>query len=105
VKPLVIVEAAEAEFQQATAWYRDRDVRVAARFVAETRRTLELVETFRQIGGRVPGVDDRNVRQMPIHTFPYRIVFVELPDRLEVVAFAHHRRRPAYFIERLTRTD
>ena len=103
MKPLNIVEPAEFEYQEAVTWYRDRDPRVAERFVAETRRTLELVETFPQIGGRVPGVDDEDVRQMPIHTFPYHVVFVNLPNRLEVVAFAHHRRRPAYFMDRLRR--
>lgn len=41
---------------------------------------------------------------MPIHTFPYHVVFVNLRDRLEVVAFAHNRRRPAYFMDRLRRT-
>ncbi len=41
---------------------------------------------------------------MPIHSFPYYVVFANLPDRVEVVAFAHHRRRPAYFIDRLHRT-
>ena len=101
MKPLQIVEPAEIEYQEATAWYRDRDPRVAERFVAETRRTLELIETFPQIGGRVPGVDDNDVRQMPIHSFPYHVVFVNLPDRLEVIAFAHHRRQPAYFLDRL----
>ena len=103
MKPLNVVEPAELEYQEAATWYRDRDPRVAERFVAETRRTLELVETFPQIGGRVPGVNDQDVRQMPIHTFPYHVVFVNLPDRLEVVAFAHNRRRPAYFLERLRR--
>lgn len=38
---------------------------------------------------------------MPIHAFPYGIVFVDLGDTIEVVAFAHNRRRPAYFIARL----
>jgi plasmid stabilization system protein ParE len=104
LKRLKVIEPAEAELEQAVAWYRDRDVRVANRFVAETRRTLALVETFPQIGGRVPGVEDKDVRQMPIHTFPYNVVFVDLADRLEVVAFAHHRRRPGYFIHRLNRT-
>jgi len=103
VKPLQIVEPAELEYREATTWYRDRDPRVAERFVAEARRTLQLIETFPQIGGRVSGVIDKDVRQMPIHTFPYHVVFVELPDRLEVVAFAHHRRRPAYFMNSLRR--
>jgi plasmid stabilization system protein ParE len=101
LKPLNIVEPAELEYREAAAWYRARDVRVAERFVAETRRTLALLESFPQIGGRVPGIDDNDVRQMPIRTFPYHVVFVNLPDRLEVVAFAHNRRRPAYFMDRL----
>ncbi len=101
MKPLTVIAAAEAEFEEAAAWYRDRDVRVANRFVAEARHALTLIETFPQIGGRVPGVQDTNVRQMPIHTFPYCVVFVSLPDRSEVIAFAHNRRKPGYFIERL----
>ena len=104
MKPLQIVEPAEAEYREILSWYRDRDERVADRFADEARRALQLVETFPQIGGRVPGVDDADVRQMPIHTFPYHVVFVDLPDRLEVIAFAHSRRRPAYFMNRLHRT-
>jgi hypothetical protein len=38
-----------------------------------------------------------------VHTFPYHIIFVELADRPEVVAFAHNRRRPAYFMSRFGR--
>jgi plasmid stabilization system protein ParE len=101
LKPLIILEPAEAEYREAVAWYRDRDSRVADRFVAEVRHTLELIEMFPLIGGRVPGVDESDVRRMPVHTFPYHVVFVDLPDRLEVVAFAHYRRRPGYFMNRL----
>lgn len=86
------------------SWYRDRDVRVAERFAAEARRTLELIQEFARIGSRVPEIDDPHVRRMPIHTFPYYIVFVELENRLEVVAFAHNRRRPGYFVKRLRRS-
>jgi len=103
LKPVTIVALAEAELREATTWYRDRDVRVAERFTSEARKTLQLIERFPQIGGRVPDVDDPAVRQMPIHNFPYHIIFVSLHDRLEVVAFAHNRRRPAYFVGRLRR--
>jgi len=41
---------------------------------------------------------------MPIHAFPYSIVFVNLGDSIEVVAFAHNRRRPAYFMARRRRS-
>lgn len=103
MKPLRIIRSAELEFHEALAWYQERNQRVGERFAVEARRTLHLIEEFPQIGARVPGLDDHDVRRMPIHTFPYHIIFVDLRDRLEVVAFAHNRRRPAYFIRRLSR--
>lgn len=104
MKPLKITDPAEAELTEATAWYRDRDPRVANRFTAEVRRTLELIERFPQIGERLPHMDDPDVRRMPIHHFPYHVVFADLSAQTEVVAFAHHRRNPTYFLDRLRRT-
>jgi len=101
LKPLNIVDAAEAEFSDAVAWYRDRDPRVAVRFAAEARETLRRIESFPQITGRVPGISRRDIRRMPIQKFPYYVVFVILADRLEVVAFAHYKRRPHYFMNRV----
>ena len=104
MKPIKIAVPAETELRAATAWYNDRDPRVAERFANETRKTLDLIEEFPEIGGRVPDVDDNKVRRMPIHGFPYHIVFARLPDRTDVIAFAHNRRRTAYFLRRLRRS-
>jgi len=104
LKPLSIIVPAELELREATEWYRERDPRVADRFASEARKTLHLIEEFPRIGGSVPGVDDRDVRRMPIHSFPYNVVFVDLGERLEVVAFAHKRRQPGYFMARLRRS-
>jgi toxin ParE1/3/4 len=104
LKPLRIVGPAELELREATMWYRERDQRVADRFAAEVRKTLRLIEQLPGTGGSVPGVDQRDVRRMPIHSFPYHVIFVDLGDRLEVVAFAHNRRQPTYFVARLHRS-
>ncbi len=101
MKPVTISDPAHDEYREVTRWYRDRDERVAARSADETRRILELIERFPSIGSRLPGINDRAVRRMPIHNFPYYVVFVELPDRLEVAAFAHRRRGPDYLMEGL----
>jgi toxin ParE1/3/4 len=104
LKRLKIVAPAEAEFREALAWFRDHDPRVAERFAEETRRTLHLISEFPQIGSRVPEVDESEVRRMPVRTFPYHVVFADFGDRIEVLAFAHNRRRPRYFMRRLRRT-
>lgn len=103
MKPLQIAAPAEVELRDATAWYQEREPRVADRFTTEVRNTLQLIDEFPRIGGRVPEIEDPDVRRMPIHSFPYHIVFVDLPDRIEVIAFAHNRRRPRYFMSRLRR--
>jgi hypothetical protein len=70
VKRVEIACRPSAKFREAVEGYRKRDPRVAERFVAEARRTLHTIENFPTIGSRVPGIDDRGVRQMPIHSFP-----------------------------------
>ena len=104
MKPITIIEPADAELRKETGWYRDRDPRVAAEFVAEVRRALKLIEEFPQVGSRIFGVDDPIIRSFPVHSFPYRIVFMTFPDRTEVIAFAHKRRRPGYFLPRIQRS-
>ena len=101
MKPLVISDPARVEFREITIWYRERDERVAARFTAEARRVLALIERLPQIGSRVSGVDDSSVREISMRKFPYRIIFADLGDRIDVVAFAHKHRGPEYFAERL----
>lgn len=41
-----MISAAEAEFQDAATWYRDRDPRVAAQFIEDTPKLLSLLEAF-----------------------------------------------------------
>lgn len=33
--------------------------------------------------------------------FPYHVVYLELPDRLQILAVAHDRRRPGYWKTRV----
>jgi hypothetical protein len=42
-------------------------------------------------------------RQIFVKRFPYSIIFIEHGEDLWVVAFAHHRRTPGYWRERLER--
>jgi plasmid stabilization system protein ParE len=70
LKLVNIVAEAEVEFREAASWYRDRDPRVAERFIAEARRTLHLIETFPQIGSRVPAIPDPAVGGFRSTPFP-----------------------------------
>ena len=43
----------------------------------------------------------RPVRQFRLRRFPFRIMYVNLPTHVWVVAVAHDKRRPHYWAERL----
>jgi plasmid stabilization system protein ParE len=91
---------AKRDLREATAWYAERNVDVSRRFTNEVAATLELIERFPSTGAAVPGVHDPAVRRLPVHNFPYHVVFIAFPDRIAVLAIAHDRRKPAYWNEK-----
>jgi plasmid stabilization system protein ParE len=90
---------ARRELREAIAWYRERNSDVADRFIAEVQQTLTHLENLPETGSFVPGVANRNVRRLPVHNFPYQIVFIRLARHIAVLAIAHDRRRPGYWTE------
>ena len=97
MKAVRLRERARRELREATDWYRERSSEVADRFAAEVRQALLHLEQFPESGAYVPGVPARDVRRLPVHNFPYQIVFIRLEDHISVLAIAHDRRRPGYW--------
>jgi toxin ParE1/3/4 len=96
LRDLRIQPLAERDLRGAAVWYRERDRKVAERFLAEVERTLKLIELFPDAGSRIPAYTGR-ARRLPVDTFPYHVVFEAFLDRIEVLAIAHDRRRPGYW--------
>jgi plasmid stabilization system protein ParE len=83
------VEEAEA----AVIWYARRSSRAAQRFVEE----LEVaVAAIAEAPDRWPRFD-RETRRVILRRFPYIVIYRVLPDRVEILAVAHGRRRPGYW--------
>lgn len=98
MKPLLIQRRARRDLHEASKTYGERNVEVGERFVAEVERTFELIERFPNTGARVPLVTGR-VRRLPVNDFPYHVIFEVFADRVEVLAVAHDRRRPGYWLD------
>ena len=89
---------AEAEHLETIAWYEDRRGGLGAQYLAEFERLLELVcrNPHRHPIDRTP-----NIRRARMRRFPFTVLYREAGGRVDVLAVAHHRRRPAYWIDRL----
>jgi plasmid stabilization system protein ParE len=102
VKTLELTPEAGAEFVEAAAWYEAQRAGLAARFVADfhaaATRACELPASFPRLLD-VP--DDLTIRRALLAHFPFAVVFLELPEKIRVVAVVHAKRRPRYWLSRL----
>jgi len=87
---------AEAELQDAAAWYDERSPGLGLRFVLTVRRKLDEVLEAPQ---RWPLADGS--RRVLMGRFPYALVCREISDHeIELVAVAHLKRRAGYWTGR-----
>lgn len=102
MKPLELAPEASAELLEAAAWYERRQRGLAARLMAEfestAARMCEMPGSFPRLLD-VP--EDLVIRRALLTRFPFGAVFMELPSSIRVIAFAHAKRRPNYWLDRV----
>ncbi|HEY1375173.1 MAG TPA: type II toxin-antitoxin system RelE/ParE family toxin [Gemmataceae bacterium] len=87
------------EYREARNWYRARSPGAAQRFVTEVEQTLQWIESAAEQCS--PGV--HGTRWARVHRYDYVIHFYIVDDaRVRILAVAHPRRRPNYWVRRLT---
>jgi len=87
---------AAEEAEGARAWYLARNPTVADAFVLELDGAIASIA---EGPGRWPRMHGR-FRRYLLHKFPFSVVYLERPDFIEVIAVAHHRRKPGYWSKR-----
>lgn len=92
-----VLREAEAEISEAAAHYGREAPTVVARFFAEVDQALARIAARPRAYAPI----DRRYRGCIVGRFPYTIVYEVGAAEIEVLAFAHQRRRPGYWRERL----
>jgi len=88
---------ARRDLNQAVDWYiAEAGGPTATRFIEEVERLRALIVGHPRIG--TPGRFD--TRRVVFRSFPYTLVYRLRGDVLEVIALAHHSRRPDYWMPR-----
>jgi plasmid stabilization system protein ParE len=101
------VSSAKVEFTPEALWeiddaferYLERSHRAAEAFVREVDRAVALIASSPTIWPYF----EAGTRRYVLRRFPYNIIYREILAGIEVVAVAHHKRRPRYWIGRLRR--
>ena len=93
---------AVAELAEAAQWYAARRSRLEVEFLSEVERVLPLIGTSPASFPRLLDLPvDLVVRRALLPRFPYAIVFMDLGTETRVLAVAHAKRRPGYWLNRV----
>lgn len=90
--------AAEAELLESVGYYESRVPGLGDALINEFEALISLL--FEQPRAR-PIALDPDVRIAPLQRFPLSIIYRMREETLEIIAMAHDRRRPNYWLERV----
>jgi plasmid stabilization system protein ParE len=85
-----------SEVRAAREWYKVWSDEVADAFMAEMDSAIERIEEGPRQWPTYLGKTQRYL----LRRFPFFVVFREANDRIEILAVAHGRRRPGYWLGR-----
>lgn len=105
MKPVGLSPEAVLELIEAAAWYETRQPGLAIRFLQEIDQAQQAIQSrpksFLQLANMAV---DLEVRRALLPRFPYALVFLELQTEIRVLAVAHTKRHPDYWLNRLQAT-
>lgn len=88
---------AEAEVDQAVAYFDQQRQGLGERFEQDLRNTIRFIIQHPLTGHPLT----KFVRKFRLHTFRYNVIYAIDGDEIVIIAVAHHRRRPGYWRSRL----
>ncbi|MBK8569244.1 MAG: type II toxin-antitoxin system RelE/ParE family toxin [Nitrosomonadales bacterium] len=88
---------AQADADAVVDWYIGEGAFIAAEdFTEELDGAIDLLNQFAALGES--GM--HHTRSLPLHGFPYSLIYRLRDDTARVIAVAHHSRRPGYWVGR-----
>lgn len=102
MKDVRLSEEAIDELLEAAVWYRARRPGLESEFLAEVDRVLPLIGSSPASFPRLLDLpEDLVVRRALLPRFPYALIFMDLDEHIRLLAVAHAKRRPGYWLDRL----
>jgi toxin ParE1/3/4 len=105
VKPLGLSPEAVVELTEAASWYETRKPGLAIRFLQEIDQAQHAIRSRPLSFPRLAHTAvDLEIRRALLPRFPYALLFLELQKEIRVLAVAHAKRHPDYWLNRLHAT-
>ena len=88
---------AQQEIDEAVVWFNEQDDGKGVDFLDELDRVVRLVKSYPFASTKI----ERDIRRCLFARFPYSLIYGVEEQTIVVIAVAHSRRSPRYWIDRL----
>jgi plasmid stabilization system protein ParE len=99
VKTLGVLPEAEEELAQAAEWYEAKRIGLGVELIAIVDRAFDEIQDAPL--SYALWRTDRPYRRKVVTRFPYVVFFRADGDAVEVIAVAHAKRRPGFWLDRV----
>jgi hypothetical protein len=101
-KPIRFAREAREEVVEAGRWYERQRRGLRAEFLVSLDEAVERLARLSPYLTPIRGVEPAlGVKRVYMQRFPFALVFMELPDRIRILAVAHNKRKPFYWRDRV----
>lgn len=97
MKPIVIHVEAQKEIDETFAYYESKREGLGHDFVVEVEVATARIQRFPKISAKF---NETEYRRCLVKRFPYLIFYRETDDDIRIVAVAHSKRKPGYWLQR-----
>jgi toxin ParE1/3/4 len=101
MKPTRLTPGALRDLTEAASWYEGQQPGLSDRFLEELEKQLALIRNHPLAFPTTREIKNSKVRRALFPRFPYAIVFLERETDIRIIAVAHHKRRPGYWLHRV----
>ena len=89
---------AQQEIDEAVVWFNEQDDGKGVDFLDELDRVVRLVKSYPLASTKM----ERDIRRCLFARFPYSLIYGVEEQTIVVIAVAHSRRAPRYWMDRLS---
>jgi hypothetical protein len=97
-----VSKEAARELEEAAAWYEKEQAGLGTRLIDAFEHAVQLLREPNPPLTPVYGeAAQPGGKKIILHRFPFSLITVQFDQTIYIVAFAHHSRKPGYWMERI----
>lgn len=95
--PARFLKPAEAEVEEAVAYFDRQFIGLGDRFERQVELTVALIAEHPEVGSPLT----KRIRKFRVRKFKYNVIYVFDQNEIVIIAIAHHGKRPRYWRNRI----